>query len=638
MVLLSAGHLTKSYGEHVLFEDVSFHMEENDRVGLVGANGTGKTTLFKMITGEESADSGEIGISKTASLGYMAQHISLSMERTVLEELLSGFTELKKMEQKLHQIHDRLEAGETSPQLIQQQHELDEAFRAAGGLTYQSRARSALLGLGLKEEDLSRPIGTLSGGERSKVSLARLLVCGAKLLLLDEPTNHLDIQSVEWLEEFLLNYNGAFLVISHDRYFLDRVTRRTFVLRNQRLHAYAGGYTAALQAAEEEKKIERRHYDNQMKEVRRIEGIIEQQRRWNRERNIKTAESKQKMIDRIKRDMVEPERDEQSIRFALKAQEGGGNDVLIAERLKKSFASPLFENVSLHIRKDEKVFLLGANGCGKTTLLKILQGTLPADSGTIRRGVGVMPGYYDQTQAGLHPEKTALNEIWDSFPRMTETEVRSALAVFLFMGDTVFKQVSLLSGGEKARLLLLKLMLSKANFLILDEPTNHLDIGSREALEDALLDYGGTLLMVSHDRYFINKLADRILVLNPDGIEEYIGGYDEYAAKAAGAASSVQKSAPKQKKPNEYQLKKEAASQQRRLIGRISRLEKEIEEQEDLIERLQEEIAAPQTAADYQKLLDLTAQLEAERKRLEEQYELWGQLEEERDETAVLLS
>ncbi|MCI8497712.1 MAG: ABC-F family ATP-binding cassette domain-containing protein, partial [Clostridiales bacterium] len=341
--------------------------------------------------------------------------------------------------------------------------------------------------------------------------------------------------------------------------------------------------------------------------------------------------------DRIKRDMVEPEKEEQSIRFALKAQEGGGNDILIAERLKKSFAAPLFDNVSLHIRKDEKVFLLGANGCGKTTLLKILQGAASADSGTVRRGVGVMPGYYDQTQSGLHPDKTALDEIWDSFPRMTETEVRSALAVFLFQGDAVYKQVALLSGGEKARLLLLKLMLSKANFLILDEPTNHLDIGSREALEDALLGYGGTLLMVSHDRYFINKLADRILVLTLDGVEEYIGGYDEYAEKAARAVPVVQKTAPKQKKPNEYQLKKEAASQQRRLAGRISRLEQEIEGQELLIERLQEQIEDPQTAANYQKLLELTEQLEQARKSLEEQYELWGELEEERNQAAAIL-
>lgn len=630
MVYLSATNVSKAFGEETLFENVSFHVEEHDKIGLVGANGAGKTTLFKMIIGQMEPDTGGVYVNRDA-IGYMEQYACLDDGRTVLEEALSGFLKFRRMEEELHSLTAALDEADGDAGLIERQQFLTEQYAAQGGLTYQSRVRAALLGLGFMPEDLERPLSSLSGGQRSKVSLARLLTCDAKLLLLDEPTNHLDIRSVGWLEDFLKAYDGAYLVISHDRYFLDQVTKKTFELEHGHLRMYGGGYSEYLLRKQEDREVLQHQYDSQMREIKRIEGIIAQQRQWNREKNIKTAESKQKMVDRLRGQLVKPEAELSAIRFAFNVLPGGGNDVLLAEELSKRFGEKkLFEHAKLHIRNGERVFLLGENGCGKTTLLRIITGQLPSDSGFLRLGVGIKAGYYDQNLEGLNYDKDVIHEVWDKYPQMTQTQVRNALAVFLFTGDDVFKPMRALSGGERARVALLKLMLSKANFLLLDEPTNHLDIASREALEGALLGYEGTLLMVSHDRYFINKLADRVLVMKEDGIEECIGNYDDYLAREEArpkCEGAVQKAAPK--KQNDYQRRKELESQKRRTAGQRNRTETAIEETEAQIEQLQEAMASPQVSADYNKILELTGQLDETRRKLDGLYEQWEQLEEQ---------
>lgn len=630
MVLLSAANVSKFFGEETLFSNLSFHVEDHDKIGLVGANGAGKTTLFKMIIGEMEPDEGGVYVNRDA-IGYMEQYACLDDGRTVLEEALSGFLKFKRMEEELQTLTAALEGAGGDASLIERQQFLTERYAAEGGLTYQSRVRAALIGLGFAPEDLDRPLSTLSGGQRSKVSLARLLTCDAKLLLLDEPTNHLDIQSVQWLEEFLKGYEGAYLVISHDRYFLDQVTRKTFELEHGRLRAYGGGYSEYITRKQADREVLQHQYDSQMREIKRIEGIIAQQRQWNREKNIKTAESKQKMVDRLREQLVKPEAELSSIRFAFQVLPGGGNDVLLAKGLSKGFGGKkLFENAGLHIRNGERVFLLGENGCGKTTLLRILTGRLPADGGFARLGAGIKTGYYDQNLEGLDYSKDVIHEIWDAYPQMTQTEVRCALAVFLFTGDDVFKPMNALSGGERARVALLKLMLSKANFLLLDEPTNHLDIASREALEAALLGYEGTLLMVSHDRYFINKLANRVVAMHQDGMEECIGNYDDYlsrAEKRGQAQAPVERAAPK--KQNDYQRRKELESQKRRTAGQRNRTETAIEETEARIEELQAALSSPEVGTDYNKILELTGQLDEAKRRLDELYVQWETLEEQ---------
>ncbi|GAA6396504.1 ribosomal protection-like ABC-F family protein [Solibaculum mannosilyticum] len=631
MVVLSASKLQKSFGADVLFDNVSFHVEQRDHIGLVGANGAGKTTLFQLITGQMEADGGEVHCSREAVIGYLEQHACNDPHRTVLEEALSCFAPLLSAEEKLHEIAVQLDHS-ADPELIDMQHRLQEQFESDGGLTFRSRTRAALLGLGFEEQDLNRPMSTLSGGQKSKVGLARLLVSGANFLLLDEPTNHLDITSVEWLEQYLQDFNGAFVVISHDRYFLDKVTRRTFELEHGRLATFDGGYSKYLEHKEEQREIQRRHYETQMREIHRIEGIVEQQRRWNRERNIKKAESELKRIDRLKEELEVPESEIETIHFRFEVPPVSGNDVLVCEDLSKSFGSKrLFDHASFTIQKGERVFLIGENGCGKTTFLKMLTGELGSDAGRMRRGAGVQIGYYDQNLSGLHPNKTVLDEIWDDYPRMTQTMVRSALAIFLFKGDDVFKPISALSGGERARVALLKLMLSKANFLLLDEPTNHLDVGSREALEGALKDYEGTLLIVSHDRYLINKLADRVLRLTIDGVEQYVGNYDAYLEKMMGVQKIAASPKPI-KKPNAYQQRKEAESAKRRMAGRFKRLEAEIEQMEQQQSQVTAQLEQPDVSVDYTRIVEINAQLEEIQKNLDALYEEWETLGEQLNE------
>lgn len=623
MAVLDVQNLTLSFGENTLFSDVSFDIKEHEKVGLIGCNGTGKTSLFKIITGEYTPDSGNCFISKNAKLGYMEQH-TCSENHTVYGELISVFDDLIEIEKQLEQISaDLMEGKGDSKSLIEKQDELTEIFTRDGGLTYKSMTRSALLGLGFGAEDFDMPTSKLSGGQRSKLILAKLLLSKADFLLLDEPTNHLDIKAVEWLEDFLKNFSGACLIVSHDRYFLDKITTKTIEIENKKCRCYTGNYSEFLiKKAAEQKAVEEK-YENDMKEISRLEGIIAQQRQWNREKNIKTAESKEKVIERINAQLVVPDSKDERIRFSFSPKCVSGEDVLTVTDLKKSFGNKeIFANASFNVYKGNRVFLLGDNGCGKTTLLKILTKDLSSDGGSFKFGSNVMTGYFDQVQEHLDLTKTVLEEVWSTFPDMSETSVRSSLAAFLFKGDDVYKVLCDCSGGERARVALLKLMLGGYNFLLLDEPTNHLDAFSREELENTLLNYSGTMLIVSHDRYFINKLATEILELTPTGIVEYQGNYDEHIQRKQNIQAVSVAKKKEEKKPNDYKLKKERQSQLRKMKTRLAKCEQEIEKTEIIIDEINEKLSS----SEYEELMALTSQLEAENKKRDELYEEWERL------------
>ncbi len=628
MAVLSAQNLNMSFGDRTLFDGVSFEINTGDRVGLIGANGTGKTTLFRLILGSENPTSGEIHPGKNTVVGYMEQHACRNSHRSVYDEIMTVFESLIEKEKRIEQLSNMIDAGAAIDSVIEEQLRLTEEFEREGGLTCRSRARSTLVGLGFATEMHSLSCDKLSGGQRSKLSLGKLLLSNPDLLLLDEPTNHLDIESVEWLEAFLADYKGAALIISHDRYFLDRVTTRTMEIEHRKMRIYKGGYTEFIKQKEKDKEIAQRHYDNTMDEVHRIEKMIEQQRRWNRERNIRTAEHKQKSIDRLIDGLEKPESDEATLKFNFRTLVETGNDVLICQGLTKGFGGePLFKDADLLIKKGERAFLLGANGCGKTTFLRVLMGEYIPQAGIRKFGENVRVGYFDQTLSGLDENKTVLDEVWDRYRKLTQTEVRSALAAFLFRGDAVFARVGDLSGGEKARVALLKLMLGGYNLLLLDEPTNHLDITSREALEDALLGYDGTMLIVSHDRYFINKLSTRILRLGQTGIEEFGNDYDEYLARLEKLKAEVTVHKEKAPKVDNYKLRKERESEKRKLNTAFKRCEENIEKTENLISETQSEIENPETAADYEKIIKLTAKLDELNNSLEQLYEDWENIQ-----------
>lgn len=632
MTVLNIQNLSFFFGERELFSNVNFDIDEKEKVGFIGSNGVGKTTLFKLIRGEYEPSQGSVIKSKDVRVGYMEQHTCSEKGRTLYDEILSVFEHLALIEDELEEVNALLLNGEGDTESnIRRQDELTVKFQNEGGLTYKSRARSALIGLGFEEKDFDMTTDKLSGGQRSKVALAKLLLSESNLLLLDEPTNHLDIKSVEWLEGFLKNYNGAVFVISHDRYFLDKITDKTVELENRKVRCYKGNYSEFLVKKKAEQKAIEDKYECDIREIERLEGIVAQQRQWNREKNIRTAESKLKQIERIKEQLVVPDSKVERIRVSFKPKFVSGNDVIIAKGLSKSFGDKqIFRDVDLHIKRGERVFLLGDNGCGKTTLLKILMGDYKQTDGSFIFGENLSKGYFDQVQAKLDLTKTAIEEIWTTYPQMTQTSLRNALAAFLFKGDDVFKNMSELSGGERARIALLKLMLGGFNLLLLDEPTNHLDAFSREELENTLLDYTGTMLIVSHDRYFINKLSTRILELNQNGVKEYLGNYDYFYEKKMNM-DSQENSTPKSKpaiKVNDYKLKKEQAAEQRKLKTQLKRTEELIETLEQEIVSVESILNSEEVQSDYEKLLEYTEMLRTKNEELEELYLLWEEIQE----------
>lgn len=622
MLLLGLNDIAISFADRTLFSGVNLEVYEGEKIGFVGVNGSGKTTLLRLLKGEHIPDAGSVHIAGGCRIGFMEQFACKDSTRTLYDETLTIFSGLEEMEMRLAGLHDKIDFGDTSAETIEKMTALQEKFEREGGLTYKSRTAAALGGLGFSEDDLKLSTRVLSGGQRSKLQLAKLLLSDADLLLLDEPTNHLDIQSVEWLEKFLGDYRGAYIVISHDRYFLDKVTQRTIELENRRVRDYKGSYTRFLELKAEDTERRQRVYDSTVKEIKRIEGIIDQQKRWNQAHNYVTIASKQKSIDRLEETLDKPEDAPEAIKFAFKAADGTGNDVLEAHGLALGFdGKTLFRGVDLDIKKGERVFLIGGNGCGKTSLFRVLMGQYNADLGNFKFGARVRVGYFDQAQRGLTESKSALDEVWDAYPKMTETAVRTALASFLFKGDDIYKLISELSGGERARVALLKLMLSGANFLLLDEPTNHLDISSREALENALMNYDGTLFIISHDRYLINKLADRVYRLTENGAESYLGNYDYYLEKQQTVMANTPAEKPKRSgQALDYKQRKERESERRKLAGKVSRLEKRIEELDAEINAKAEELSA---LTDYREAMALSEEIEKLRAEQENAMEEW---------------
>lgn len=629
MVIMSASGAGKSFGTHTVLKNITFNVQTGEKIGILGANGAGKTTLFSLIAREAEPDEGSINISKNTRIAYMRQHADYTSEKTAYEDVLEAFSALIQKEHAIEIAKAELETG--SAAAIERYTRLEREFADEGGLTYASRAKSTLIGLGLSEDQINLPMSSLSGGQRTLVLLAKLLLTESDILLLDEPTNHLDIKATAWLEEFLKEYRGAVMVISHDRYFLDKVTDAIFDIEHGTLKRYNGNYSKYVREKEVFKLAEQREYEKKKKEIERLEGIIAQQKQWNREKNIVTARSKQKAIDRIEATMVRPEKELEGIRFKFHAAKVPGNDVLVAEGVKKSYGDRvLFEDANMHIRRGEKVFLIGDNGTGKTTLINIFTDKAQADCGRFELGSRVEVGLYEQVQSDVLTGDNVLSVLSDSIPR-PEGELRSALAALGFRGEDVYKEVSKLSGGERARIALCRLMLSKNNFLILDEPTNHLDIQSKEMLEEALLGYDGTLLMISHDRYFIDKLAEKIYAIENGKLNAYAGGYSYYLAHAEETPKAAAP-APKKNTNNEYAQRKAKSQEASRLRGAISRAEQKIANLEERSAEIEAEMASPAVASDFEKAMELSNEMEKLQQELEAVYAEWEELTERIEE------
>lgn len=641
MLALSLNKITKSYGVDVILQDISFTINENEKVGFVGKNGAGKTTLFKILTGEINPDSGDIFIPKEKKLGYLSQNLGLDENLTVFEETMKVFEDVKIIESRLRELEILI--SQTSDNPISNEYEkylkeygrLQDEFEKKNGYGCESFAKGILVGLGIGPEHYDKKVELLSGGQKTRVALSKLLLQNPDVLLLDEPTNHLDLEAINFLEGFLRDYPGTVIIVSHDRFFLDVITSKTFELTNGIVEEYGGNYSYYINERNTRYKQRLKEYELQQKEIERLESIIEKFRSFNREKSIKQAESREKMLDKIER-IDKPTLDEKSSRINFQCKVKSGVDVLIVDELSKSFSDKkLFENISFMIRREEKVALIGENGRGKSTIFKIIKEDISQSSGYIKIGKNVQIGYYDQEQRELCSHKTILDEIWDTYPSMGVKEVRNTLASFLFTGDDVFKEISLLSGGEKCRLALLKLMLSKPNFLLLDEPTNHLDILSREALEDALLTYDGTLFVISHDRYFLNKIINRILELDENTITEYLGNYQYYVdRKNEDEEDLVVSSVGKTKTQVKEERKKLRGERDKikKLKLEIKDIEKTIEKLEKEVSTLEAELCIEEVYSNPEKSLEVNTKITSNKKEIESLYEKWEVLMEEIEE------
>ena len=627
MIILSAQHIAKSFGVNAVLRDVSLTVQQGDRIGLVGVNGCGKSTLMRILAGLDAQDGGEISLVRGLRVGYLAQQNMVTSGETVWNELQKVYEQVFAMEKKLRELEDEMAHAHTDAQRFAQlsadYDRLTQRFEEADGYSWKSMVSGVLNGLGFKPAQYDQCVDSLSGGEQTRLCLARLLLQKPDLLLLDEPTNHLDMETLQWLENYLAAYKGSVLVISHDRYFLDHVCTGIVEILMGSSEQYNGNYTRYIAQRQERFESRMRAYEIQQKEIERQQAIIARYRMFNREKSIRAAESREKALDRMEK--LEKPVDERAIRFSFEARRRTGEDVLQLTEISKSFGEKhLFHDLTLRVRAGDRVALIGPNGVGKSTLIKIIVGEEQPDTGFIRYGSNVDIGYYDQHQSTLHADKTVLDEIWDRFPQMEQSNVRGALGMFLFTGDDVFKPIHTLSGGEKGRVALTALMLRKDNLLLLDEPTNHLDMDSREVLEDALADFGGTIITVSHDRYFINRIANRIIEMQPDGVTEYIGNYDDYIERK-NRPVAVEAEAGKTKTELEKEKRREKLSRQalRQLKIRAQEAEKAVGVKEAEIAELEAQMADPSLYSDAQKSADVQRAYQNAQQALQTLYEQW---------------
>ena len=637
-MILSCQGISKSFGEKVILEDASFHIEEREKAALIGNNGAGKTTLLRIIMEEIHADAGQVVLAKDKRIGYLAQYQDVQGHLSVYEELLSTKQYIIDMEERLRAMEVQMKnaSGEELDRLMNSYTRLTHEFELENGYAYKSELMGVLNGLGFTEEDFTKQVATLSGGQKTRVALGKLLISKPDILLLDEPTNHLDMESIAWLETYLLNYPGAVFIVSHDRYFLDKVVTKVIEIDAGQVRMYAGNYSAYAEKKAQLRDAQYKAYLNQQREIKHQEAVIVKLKSFNREKSIKRAESREKMLNKVQR-IDKPVEVQSQMRLSLEPRVVSGNDFLTVEDLAKSFPQQkLFSNISFQIKRGERVALIGNNGTGKTTMLKILNGLLDADAGSFSLGAKVQIGYYDQEHHVLHAEKTIFEEISDTYPTLTETQIRNMLAAFLFTGDDVFKVISSLSGGERGRVSLAKLMLSEANFLILDEPTNHLDIASKEILEEALNSYTGTVLYVSHDRYFINQTATRILDLTNQSVVNYIGDYDYYLEKKEELTEKYAPSAQeateetKEETPSEgkltWQQQKEEQARKRKQENELKKVEKRIEELETRDKEIDDTLVLPDVCTNVGRCAELSREKDKIQAELEELYEKWEEL------------
>ena len=631
MIILSLQGIKKSFGSNVVLKDVSLTLQNGERMGLVGVNGSGKSTLMKIIAGIEQADDGTISLQKGLRIGYLSQQGDLDGEETILETVNHVFDPILKIEEEMRETERQMSEAADDPDLLKRlgshYDQLTRQFERGNGYGWKSAVQGVLVGLDFPVSVQNMKTALLSGGERTRLCLARMLLTEPDLLLLDEPTNHLDLKSIAWLENYLADYRGAVLVISHDRYFMDHVCGRMAELLLGTVECYDGNYTEYAGQRAQRYEIRMKAWQQQQKEIARQEAIIARYRQFNREKSIKQAESREKRLEKIER--LDKPQEEGAIRFSFTCRRRTGEDVLIIEQLKKAFDErTLFENLKMHVRAGERIALIGDNGTGKSTLFRCLTGEMKPDNGTIRWGTGVDIGYYDQHQAGLHDRKTVLDEVWDRFPRLEQYEVRGALGMFLFTGDEVFAPVSTLSGGERGRVALTELMLRKDNVLLLDEPTNHLDMDSREVLEDALTDFPGTIIAISHDRYFINRFAEKVCVLGENGLAEYLGNYDDYFEKINREQEPDGDLAGKTKTALDKEKRKSREEERRlrELKENIRKTEQNIEDTEKSIAGYEEQLADPATWQDRELAERINKEYQNMKKELDLLYEKWEAL------------